>query len=720
MKVDALVFLCAALVRAQSSVTIAQANTQFNLDGRLDEPFWQTAPPIQLTQQAPKPGQPTSFNTTVRIAANQENIYFAFECADPDPRQIAIHTLQRDGDVSGDDFISIALDTYGDRRTGYFFRINAEGARVDGLIAGPEDPSLDWDGIWDARTQRTATGWTAEITIPSRTLNFTRGLDTWGANFERNIARIRTVLRWTSPTLDSFFYDLSRCGDIAGLAELQQGLGIEVSPYATGRTRADFQEGSRTYLGAVGGDFTYRITSQLAAVFTVNTDFAETEVDTRQLNLTRFELFFPERRTFFLEGSNQYQFGLGLDEQFLPFFSRRIGLFEGEQIPINAGLKLNGRAGKWNIGFLDVQTRDKVLRSGELIRGTNLLASRISYDVTPKLRIGSILTNGDPNGVSRNTLAGFDAVWRTSEFLTNKNLFIGAWTAFASGDVGNGDRSGYGFKIDYPNDRWDCFVSLNKYGESLDPALGFIPRRGIRRMDWACEFRPRPRKGGPFGWVRQEFMDHRFYRVTNYQGLVESQHFIWTPINVQMETGDQFSFAWEPAMENLPTPFEIVDGVVLPAGHYRFDRFTAGLATSPNRRVQFGNTSSFGTFYSGTLYQQINSINYTSRQGAWQAGVNVEQNFGRLPEGNFVQRLWQFNTTYAFNTYISLTSFVQYDTMSSNIGNNTRFRWTLKPGNDLFFVWNRGWKRLRLSPNDLSLPPDTELLAVKVRWTFRR
>lgn len=720
MKVGALVLLCAALVRAQSSVTVAPANTQFDLDGKLDESFWQTAQPIQLTQQAPKPGQPTSFNTTVRVAANRENVYFAFECADLDPRQIAIHTLQRDGDVSGDDFISIALDTYGDRRTGYFFRINAEGARVDGLIAGPEDPSLDWDGIWDARTQRTATAWTAEISIPSRTLNFTRGLDTWGANFERNIARIRTVLRWTSPTLDSFFYDLSRGGDIVGFAELQQGLGIEVSPYATGRTRTDFQENNRTYLGAVGGDFTYRITSQLAAVFTVNTDFAETEVDTRQLNLTRFELFFPERRAFFLEGSNQYQFGLGLDEQFLPFFSRRIGLFEGEQIPINAGLKINGRAGKWNIGFLDVQTRDKVLRSGELVRGTNLLVSRISYDVTSKLRMGSIVTNGDPNGVSPNTLTGFDAVWRTSEFLTNKNLFIGGWTAFASGDVGNGDRTGYGFKIDYPNDRWDCFVQFNKYGESLDPALGFIPRRGIHRIDSACEFRPRPRKDGPFGWIRQEFMDHRFYRVTNHQGLVESQHFIWTPINVQMETGDQFSFAWEPAMENLPEPFEIADGVVLPVGHYRFDRLTAGFSTSPNRRVQFGNTSSFGTFYSGNLYQQINYVNYTSRQGAWQAGINVEQNFGRLPEGNFVQRLWQFNTTYAFNTYISLTSFVQYDTMSNNIGNNTRFRWTLKPGNDLFFVWNRGWKRLRLSPNDISLPPDTELLAVKLRWTFRR
>jgi hypothetical protein len=705
---------------ACAQVAVQATTDSIQLDGRLDESFWKQAQPILLTQQAPKPGEATPFETTVRVAANRENLYIAFECVDPDPDQLAIHTMQRDGGVDGDDFVSVTLDTYGDRRTGYFFRVNAAGARVDGLIAGPEDPSLDWDGIWDARTHRTATGWTVEIAIPSRTLNFTRGLDSWGANFERNVARVRTVLRWSSPTLDSFFYDLSRGATLTGLGELQQGLGLEASPYVTGRMRTSFEENNRAYLGAVGGDFTYRLTSQLAAVFTVNTDFAETEVDTRQLNLTRFELFFPERRAFFLEGSNQYQFGLGLEDKFLPFFSRRIGLFEGEQIPINAGLKLNGRAGNWNIGFLDVQTRDKVLRDGTLVRGTNLLTSRVSYDLTPKLRLGTLVTNGNPDGVSKNTLAGFDAVYRTSEFLGNKNFFVGAWTAFASGDVTPGDRAGYGFKIDYPNDRWDCFVSFNKFGESLDPGLGFIPRSGIHRTDWACEFRPRPRKDGPFGWVRQAFFDHRFYRVTNYKGLVESQQFAWTPINVQMETGDTFVFRWTPSMENLPAPFEIAEGIVLPAGYYRFDRFSAEFASSPNRRLQFGNATSWGTFYNGRLFQQANSLDYTSRRGTWQAGLNVEQNFGRLPQGNFVQRLWQFNTTYAFSTYVSVTSFVQYDTVSQNIGNNTRLRWTLKPGNDLFVVWNRGWKRLRLSPNDLALPPDSELLAVKLRWTFRR
>lgn len=260
------------------------------------------------------------------------------------------------------------------------------------------------------------------------------------------------------------------------------------------------------------------------------------------------------------------------------------------------------------------------------------------------------------------------AVYRTSEFLGNKNFFVGAWGALSS-RAAPGSRAGYGFKIDYPNDRWDCFVSFHKFGESLDAGLGFIPRPGTHRTDWACEFRPRPRKDGPFGWVRQQFMDHRFYRVTNYQGLVESQRFSWVPVNVQMETGDEFSFEWIPWLEQLPAPFMIADGVTLPVGRYRFNRFVGDFQSSPNRRVQFGNTSGFGSFYSGHLYQQTNSLANTSRQGAWQTGVTVEQNFGSLPESRFAQRLWQFNTTYALSTYISLSSFLQYDSVSQNVGN---------------------------------------------------
>jgi hypothetical protein len=622
--------------------------------------------------------------------------------------------------VRGDDTVAIVLDTYGDRRTGYLFQINAAGARIDGLISGSEEADLSWNGIWDARTDISAQGWSAEIAIPLRTISFARGLDKWGANFERSIARDRIVLRWASPTLDSALHDLSRAGSLTGVQGLMQGLGLEVSPSIVGRMKDFFQEEPRQYEPSPSIDVTYRITPQMAAVFTANTDFAETEVDTRQLNLTRFLLFFPERRAFFLEGANQYVFGLGLEELFIPFFSRRVGLYEEQLIPINTGFKLNGRAGRWNIGMLDVQTRETTLQGTDtVVPGTNLFAGRVSYDLSSKFRVGTLVTNGHPNGRSRNTLTGFDAVWRTSEFMGDKNFLVGGWGAVSAGDILSGDRGGWGFKIDYPNDLWDCFTSLNQFGEALDPGLSFLPRPGTRRLDASCEYRPRPSKTGPFRWIRQQFMEHEFYRVTNYRGELESWQFFWAPINVQLESGDRFEFNWVPSYEFLPEPSEIA-GITLPVGKYRFDRFRVEFQTSRHRSWEFGTTTWFGSFYNGHLLQQENYLRFTSPRGTWQAGVSTEQDFGGLQQGSFVQRLWQLNLGYSFSPDLVLTSYLQYDTESHNAGNNMRLRWTIKPGNDLFIVWKRGWRRLVLSRDDLNLVPESELLAVKLRWTFRR
>ena len=603
------------LAQNRPAIHGAAPGAPVQLDGKLDEAAWQNATAVALMQQAPKPGAETPYRTTVRVLATRNMLYFGFECSDPNPSAIAVHTMQRDGKLEGDDSVAVVLDTYGDRRTGFFFRTNAAGARVDGLIAGPEDAKLDWDGIWNAATSRTATGWSAEIAIPTNTLTFTKGLAEWGVNFERNIARDRTVLRWTSPTLDSTFTDLSRAGSLTGVDGLDQGKGIEVSPFVTGRTRADFRQPNRNWLGQTGADITWRITPQLASVFTINTDFAETEVDSRQLNVTRFPLFFPERRSFFLEGANQFEFGLGLNSDFIPFFSRRIGLYQGEQIPIDGGVKLNGRVGRWNIGLLDVETREKYLgNSGSLVPKANLFAGRVSYDFTSKFRVGTLVTNGSPDGVSRNSLAGFDAVWRTSTFRGNKNLLVGGWTAFSAGDIPKGNRSGWGFKVDYPNDRWDCFTSLNQFGEALTPGLGFLPRPGTRRFDASCEFKPRPSKTGHFAWIRQEFMEHRFYHVTNYRGQTESWRFFWAPINVRFESGDHLEFNWVPWHEFLPQPFEIANGVKLPVGQYQFTRYRAEFQTSSHRWWEFGTTTWFGSFYNGRLLQQSNYLRFTDRK----------------------------------------------------------------------------------------------------------
>jgi len=719
-----------------NATALSRPSSSIVVDGRLDDPEWRDAPVLRLVQQSPKPGAATPYETEVRIIVSDDRIYFGFECTDPQPNRLSIHTMRRDetmgqdGQTLTDDTVSIVLDTYGDRRTGYFFQINAAGTRTDGLISNPESVSLDWDGIWDARTAKSKDGWSAEIVIPSRTLSFTRGLREWGLNLERFVPRERLALRWSSPTLDSFLYDLSRTGTLSGVGDLQQGRGIEISPYGIGRTKQLYGQSPRTWQATAGGEVTWKITPQLATVFTVNTDFAETEVDTRQINLTRFPLFFPEKRAFFLEGANQYDFGLGLggeSPQFIPFFSRQVGLLDGEQIPINAGVKLNGRVGKWNLAMLDVQTRETSV-SPEVVAdlslpssrvpGTNLMAGRVSYDFNENLRVGTIVTNGDPAVLRQNTLAGVDAIWRTSRFRGNKNLLLGAWTATTQGDVGPGSKMGWGFKIDYPNDLFDCNVSINEYGTALEPLLGFLPRPGVRHTSAGCNYQPRPSKDGPFKWIRQEFFENQYSRYTDTRGIVESWEYFMAPVNVRFESGDRFEFNWNPHGETLLAPFEVAPGVIIPPGSYDFTRWRLEAQTSEHRPVQFGTTTWFGTFYNGHLTQWEEYLRWTSPRGKIQLDLEMENDFGHLPAGDFVQRLWSVRAAYAWNPNLVLSSFIQYDTASQNVGTNTRLRWTIRPGNDLFIVWNRGWQRIVTDPH-VSLVPQSDLIAVKLRWTFR-
>ena len=703
-----------AMASSFPNVAAGRSDSPIRLDGRLDELAWRQAGVIaDLPQQSPHPGEPTPFKTEVRVLIVGNTLYFGFLCTDPEPGRVSVHSMQRDGDTDGDDTVAVALDPYGDRRTGYGFKINAAGARLDALINDPQNVSADWDGVWDARAIRTGAGWSAEIEIPVRTLNFTPNLKTWGLNVERIVARERVRLLWASPTLDTFAADLSRAGYLNGMEGLQQGLGLEATPYVTGRTTSAFDNGSRTWQGAAGLDFTWRITPQMAAVFTGNTDFAETEVDARQINLSRFPLFFPEKRAFFLEGSHQFQFGLGLGQDFIPFFSRRIGLVNGRQVPIDAGVRLDGRAGRWNLGLLDVQTR-----ATNLVPGTNLFTGRASYDVDQNLRVGGLVTKGDPQGSKNNTLAGFDAVWRTSTFRGDKNLLLGAWTAFSAGDLPQGQRAGWGLNINYPNDSLDCGLRTNEFGDALSPSLGYLPRPGTRQYAGWCWFKVRPARQGAFGFLRQYKPGAYFSRVTNLNGTNESWQYNFALVALEMQSGDQVAFKWIPRYEYLTAPFEVAPGVIIPPGGHRFDRFSAEAASSEHRPFSFATSTVFGSFYDGRLAQFMNSLNWTSPRGRLHLGLSITNNFGHLRKGNFVQRLWSQNIALAWSPNVVLSSFVQYDSVSRNLGTNTRMHWTIKPGRELFVVWNRAWQELPEHPN-VTLAPDSEMIAVKLRWTLR-
>ena len=441
---------------AHPTVHAQLATGPIEIDGKLNEPDWQKAEPMLLTQQSPHPGQPTPYTTEVRVLVYHDALIFGFHCYDPNPKAIQVHTLTQDGDQTGDDTVSVLLDSFGDRRTGYYFQINEAGARLDGLISGPGEFSTDWDGIWNARTARTEDGWSAEIWIPAQTLNFAGGNSHWGLQLDRSIVRDQTELRWASPTLDANLWDMSRAGDLYIETPLKQGHGIELAPYARGTMQNNFPGEERNWTGAAGGEFTWRITPQLAAIFTANTDFAETEVDSRQINITPWPLYFPEKRAFFLEGANQYVFGLGLSTTFIPFFSRNVGLLDGYNIPLDGGVKINGHVGRWSLALIDAQTRttyvpDSVVQYLGLpsakVDGTNLLASRVAYDVDKHLRVGGIVTHGDPEAMASNTMAGADAAWNTSTFLGNHSLQFGGWGATTQGDVPFGKRQAWGLRF---------------------------------------------------------------------------------------------------------------------------------------------------------------------------------------------------------------------------------------------------------------------------------
>ncbi len=716
--------LSAAQVTAQSSPpesppTIATGPLQhpIRLDGVLDETAWQNAGVISdLSQQSPHPGEPTPFRTEVRILADQSNLYFGITCLDPDPARIAVHTMQRDGNMRGDDTVTLVLDTFHDHRTGYLFQVNAAGARLDGLISDPNanEPALDWDGIWDVRTRRTATGWTAELRLPAQTIRFNRSTGQWGFNVQRYVARELLTLRWTGTTLDSKLLDLRRAGNLEGIAGLSQGWGLTVSPYVLGQYQIDHARDHSFSQGQAGVDVGYHATSQLDAVLTINPDFAEVEADARQVNLTRFDLFFPEKRPFFTDGANFFDFGLDLQEVFIPFYSRRVGLFDERIIPITAGLKTVGRAGPWGVGALDVQTRDT---TG--VPATNLAAGRFTYDINNNLRVGAIGTNGSSDGRTSNTLAGIDAVWQTSTFRDDKNLAFGLWGARSFGDVGSGQRDGWGVRARYPNDLWNLEADFNEFGDSLDPALGFLPRPGTRQYSAGASYQPRP-DGGIFGGVRQFFFELYPRVTTDLSGTTETWRVFMAPINFETQQGDHYEANYAPEFQRLNEPFEIAPGVRIPAGSYQFNRYRVQIESSDSRPLSGGATVWFGEFYDGDLTQVEAFIKWTEGSGHLQLDLSAENDYGYLPEGNFIFRLWQLKTVYAFDPNLILAAFFQYDSESENLGMNARVRWTIDPGKDLFVVWNRDWKHPVREGSPYFLAPEADQFVVKLRWTFTR
>ncbi len=698
-----------ACAQADTAVKVGHvADSDIRLDGRLDERIWQHAPAVRLIQQDPDPGAPTPFKTTVYLLHSRDRLFIAVRCADPGHAPLAIHTLARDAEQGNDDHVTLVIDPFDGGRNGYVFQVNAGGARKDGLLLNGNVNS-DWDGIWNAAAVRTSDGWTAEISISTQSLQFPADSSTWGFNIQRYIPRKQEIVRWASITLDADIKDLHRAGTLTGMGGLKQGSGLEVVPYGLVRG-GDANSGNS--VAEAGVDMKYDFTPELAGVLAVNPDFAEAEADAAQVNLSRFALYFPEKRSFFLTGANLFEFGDSLGSNFIPFYSRRIGLVDGEVVPLDAGVKVEGQAGPMTIGTLAVHTG-----SAQGVPGTQLMVTRLNYAVNDELQVGGIVTSGDPTGQTDNTLGGVDTLWHTARFAGDKNLNLGAWWARSAGDLPAGNPNGFGYTVEYPNDRWYYILTHRSFGDALDPALGFLPRPGTRQDYTELDFKPRPDAGGRFGWVRQVYYNVSYFQVHDLSGNLQSSEVKAQPMAFTTEGGYNFNSQLYTTKEILTSGFAIADGVMIPAGSYQYFRKRAEFSTPASWPWVFDLSVSQGNFYNGQLLHEATSLSWTLMDGHLALSLYNENAIGDLPGGKFAQRLSQLDVSYSVNPDLLISTFAQYDSLTDHIGTNTRLKWTIEPGSDLFVVWNRGVSPSVTALNPADFPVENSVI-MKLRWNF--
>lgn len=705
--VVALVALSPRLPAGEPPLPALASPTQapVRLDGRLDEAAWAAAPPIgPLTQTEPREGAPPGEATEVRVLRDDDNLYLGIRAFDRDPSGIAATKMGRDGDLEGDDHVMVVLDTFGDRRNGFFFAVTPRGARAEGQISNnSESLNFDWDGIWDAAARVDGEGWTAELAIPFKTLRFRKEIAAWGLNVQRYVARRQETDRWTAARRDVWISNLSEAGRLEGLQGARQGRGLDVRPYLSGGATDGAGEAK------AGGDVFVNVTPNLTASLTVNTDFAETEADDRQVNLTRFPLFFPEKRSFFLEGAGIYEVaGLGAsNSDLVPFYSRRIGLLRGQEVPILAGLKASGRVDRWNVGLLDVVTGGK----DELgLDRQNLLSARVSRNVLRQSFVGALVTHGNPSGAGDNTLAGVDARLATSTFRGGENLSLDLY-AFLTDDEASGRRGhAWGGKLDYPNDLWDAALSFKEIDADFRPALGFVRRTGIRKTNAKVDLMPRPGRLG----VRQLFFEVSGQYVTDTGGRTLDWMGILSPLGLQTESGEQLRLEWVPQFERLDEPFEIQDGIVIPAGDYRYTAWIAEVETASHRRWVGQLEARWGSFYDGDL-TRVEADLVLKPSPHLLVAASGEWSRGELPAGRFTAKVLAGRLEVGFTPDLAWSNLVQYDSDSRELGFQSRLRWRVRPGSDVFVVFNRGW----VHEEDGVYRPYFDRGAAKVQHTFR-
>jgi hypothetical protein len=665
---------------SRKRIEIVRTELKPTVDGILDDDVWQQATLIdQLHQFSPVDQGIPSEHTEVFITYDERNFYVAARLYDSDPAGIIARQLVQGANLNSDDTLEIVLDTFNTTRNGYSFQVNANGVRREGMFDSPNFVNQDWTGIWQVESRIDEQGWTTEIVIPFTTLNFDPKSEEWGFTFSRTIARKREEIAWSSFNRN---INPSTTGIIYGIRDIRQGKGLDIVPSVTVATSENYQKGTTAQRFDPSLNVFYKFTPNLTGALTVNTDFSATEVDNRQVNLSRFSLFFPEKRDFFLQDVDIFSFG-GLDQNGIPFYSRRIGLSPaGQPVDIEAGVKLTGRIGDWNVGSLIVQQGETPTLDAQ-----SVFVGRVAANVLSESQVGAIFTSGDPARGLDNQVAGADFRYQNTRFSRTHTLRGNAWyqQSDTSGVVGDDKAFGVGANFDTQNSGVGGFASYSYFGKEFNPALGFANNTGVQGINMA-------------GNGRYFLNGHKLIRTVNTfmrygytekldTGEMQQEDWFWRVLNINTHRGDQIGIGGYRTREGLDRPFAIRPGIVIPAGKYAFSGIQGEFRLSEQRMFSSRIAFNTGDYYEGSRRQYNTSADF--RPSSHLAlGLEYQYTAATLPQGDFTTRVVRMNVNYAFNSKVSWINLVQYDNASNVVGLNSRLRWNPQAGEDLYLVIN--------------------------------
>jgi hypothetical protein len=670
------------------------------IDGRLDEEVYRrTEPTPPFRQQEPQVGELATEQTEMWVLFDDRNVYVSARMHDSAPDRMIADEMRRDGSLYQNEHLVVVFDTFHDYRTGFFFQTNPLGGIRDALIVDENTANYDWNTVWDVKVHRDETGWTSEMVIPFKSLRYPTGKDqVWGINARRWERRINehSLLSITPPGTppNNSVQRLASAATLVGIEVPPPARNIELKPYGVSNlstNRLATPPVSNRFDRDIGLDAKYGITSNVTLDMTVNTDFAQVEIDEQQVNLTRFNLFFPEKRDFFLEGQGIFDFantgGGGFRRPDVPimFFSRRIGLDGGQPVPIKGGARLTGRVGRTSIGLLDIQTTDgpfDSVRGAPLTASTNFLVARVKRDILRRSSVGMIATRRSPrSGPSgSNDLLGVDANWNFFE-----NVQAGTYYAQSNTRGAAGDESSYRGYFRYVHDRYGLETERLKVGDAFNPEIGYVPRPDVTRTDVLARFSPRINSVRS---LRKLEWNAEADRYVNGRDQLETRLASGT-FRIDFNSSDVLEATYRNDYEFVAAPFRISGGPLLPVGVYEFNEGVLQFNAGAQRPVSGRFTLTVGEFYSGHRQQfEYSGRVKVSSQLAFEPRILASHI--SLAQGNFTTKLAGARTTYTVTPRMFVSGLVQYNSSLNTLESNIRWRWEYRPGSDLFVVYTDG------------------------------